>query len=56
VGVCLFGKHEALSSNPRTTKKRRKKNAIMSFAGKWMELELKIIKAKYCMLSLSCGT
>jgi hypothetical protein len=39
-----------------------KKNEIMSFAGKWMELEITLSeisqaqKAKYCMFSLICGT
>jgi hypothetical protein len=39
-----------------------KKNGIMSFAGKWMELEIIILskisqaqKDKYCMLSVTCG-
>jgi hypothetical protein len=39
-----------------------KKNKIMSFAGKWMELEITMLslisqseKGKYCMFSLICG-
>jgi hypothetical protein len=39
-----------------------KKNEILSFAGKWMELENIILskvsqaqKTKYCMFSLICG-
>jgi hypothetical protein len=39
-----------------------KKNKILSFAGKWMELEKIILsevsqaqKAKSCMFSLKCG-
>jgi hypothetical protein len=39
-----------------------KKNEILSFAGKWMELENIILseisqvqKAKSCMFSLTCG-
>jgi hypothetical protein len=39
-----------------------KKNEIMSFAGKWMELEITVSskisqtqKDKHCMLSLICG-
>jgi hypothetical protein len=38
-----------------------KKNEILSFAGKWMELEIilgevsQVQKAKSCMFSLICG-
>jgi hypothetical protein len=39
------------------------KNEIMSFVGKWMELEIIMLseksqaqKAKYCMFLLICGT
>jgi hypothetical protein len=37
-----------------------KKNEILSFAGKWMEMEIilseinRVLKAKHCMFSLRC--
>jgi hypothetical protein len=38
--------------------KKKRKNEILSFAGKWMELEIisseisQVLKAKHCMFSL----
>jgi hypothetical protein len=64
---CLLNKHEALSSKKKGLKEREnralfshKKNKILAFSGKWMQLGImlsrisQIQKCMYHMFSLIC--